>query len=242
MIQKIKYIIIFLFLSSSCYFQAQVKKDKFLQTTLSLGPALTIHKGNSMHTSNMRNKPGFNATTKLYLRLNRIAFFYFGANYLAHGCSFNSYYFTDSTLHLYTQEYEYNYNALFQDIAVPIGIRAKITENKQKKNDLYVELGWALKKRFVSELDVSSNSYGTSVYYDFAGDDFGTRFAPKKTGTSLLMALGYDRNFRDKRSGYFIELQLNYSLNKFYFIKHKNFPNNLYLVERFIAINAGIRF
>lgn len=221
---------------------SQAYKDHFFQTTFSMGPVFSLYKGNSNHMSSPKPKAAFNANVKFYLRFNRTTFLFAGVNYLTHGNSFNSYYFPDSTLRLYDKEFLYNYSSRYQDISFPLGIHLKFAENKERHYCFYGELGWARKRRFSSQMDVIFNKYGNSVYYDVAGDKFNSRFRNKKVGTNLLITLGFDKNFHDKHSGYFIELNLAYGLNKFTYAYNKNFPGSLYQNEKFIALNAGIRF
>jgi len=137
----------------------------------------------------------------------------------------------------------YNYSSRYQDVSFPLGIHIKFAEDKERHYCIYGELGWAMKRRFASTMDVVSNKYGNSVYYDVAGSKFNTHLIKdKKTGTSLLMTFGFDKNFHDKHAGYFIELNLAYGLNRFNYVYNKNFPGSLYQYEKFIALNAGIRF
>ncbi len=239
---KPKSLIVLLLLLLSRASFSQAYKDHFFQTTFSMGPVFSLYKGNSNHMSSPKPKAAFNANAKFYFRFNKVAFLFVGVNYLTHGNSFNSYYFPDSTLRLYDKEFLYNYSSRYQDVSFPLGIHIKFAENKERHYCIYGELGWAMKRRFASTMDVVSNKYGNSVYYDVAGNTFNSRFKSKKTGSSLLMTFGFDKNFHDKHSGFFIEVNLAYGINKFNYAYNKNFPGSLYQNEKFIALNAGIRF
>jgi hypothetical protein len=56
------------------------------------------------------------------------------------------------------------------------------------------------------------------------------------------LATGYDKNFRDKKSAWFIEINIQYCINRFDYIKKNEFPEDLFQNERFLLLNTGIRF
>ncbi len=69
----------------------------------------------------------------------------------------------------------------------------------------------------------------------------GFKFNGSRKMTQTRLEVG-DKNFHDKHSGFFIEVNLAYGINKFNYAYNKNFPGSLYQNEKFIALNAGIRF
>jgi len=223
-------------------FYAQEKKEKFFQASFYMGPGLAKYKTNTNHSDNLKSKPTFNAGVKLLFNINKSTYYFTSLQILTHGNSFNSYYFADSSIRIYDKKFEYAYLSRFNDIVIQNGLRYKFTENPQTKKYIYSELGFGIKKRLNSLLDVSSISYGNSVYYDTAGDIFNSRVLPKECGFNLILSTGFDKHFREKKTAYFFELNFQYGLNRFYFINHANFPLDLYLEERFLFINTGIRF
>ena len=236
----VTYVLYFIFFTQQFY--AQEKKEKFFQTSFYMGPGLSKYKINTNHSDNLKSKPTFNAGVKFMLTINKSTYYFTSFQILTHGNSFNSYYFSDSSIRIYDKKYEYNYNSRFNDIVMQNGLRYKFTENPQTKKYIYSELGLGVKKRLNSLLDVSSVSYGNSVYYDTSGELFNSQILPKEYGFNLILSTGFDKHFREKKSAYFFELNFQYGLNRFNFINHANFPVNLYLEERFILINTGIRF
>jgi hypothetical protein len=190
----------------------------------------------------VKAKPAFTISVRGHIRINRTASAILGIQYLFHGNSFNSYYFPDSTLQLYDKNFTYTYESRFQDLSIPVGIRIKLNSKKQKESCIYTELIWALKRRFASNLQVNSALYGKSVYDDDAGSIFYLNKQRKATANTVSLGFGFDKNFPDKKSGWFIGLNYTYVLNTFYFARTNNMPKSLYQNESFAALTAGIRF
>ena len=220
----------------------QDKKEKFLQFAIYAGPGLSIYSINTKHADNLKSKPTFNAGIKCLLTLNKSTYFFTSLQIITHGNSFNSYYFADSTLKLYDKNYNYNYNSKFTDFSVNAGLRYKFTENHQTKSKIYGELACILKQRIGGLLDLSSISYGNSVYYDTPGNNFSIGKNSNKNAFGVLLASGFDKNFRDKKSAWFVEINFQYCINRFDFIKKEEFPKDLFQNERFLLLNTGIRF
>lgn len=237
--------------SVCCFFTAilfnqtvfcQDKKDKFLQFAIYAGPGLSIYSINTKHADDLKNKPTFNAGFKLLFLMNKSTYFFTSIQILTHGNSFNSYYFADSTLKLYDKTYNYKYDSKFNDFSINAGLRYKFTENHQTKSKIYGELGCILKQRIGGLLDVSSISYGNSVYYDTPGNNFSIGKNSNKNAFGVLLASGFDKNFRDKKSAWFVEINFQYCINRFDFIKKEEFPEDIFQNERFLLLNTGIRF
>jgi hypothetical protein len=221
---------------------AQIKKGPFYQTSLLAGPALPFYQINSNHMDHVKAKPAFTASVRGNFRINRTASVILGLQYLYHGNSFNSYYFPDSTVQLYDKNFNYTYESRFQDLSIPLGIRIKLTNKKQKESCIYTELIWAMKRRFASNLQVNSSLYGNSVYDDDAGSIFTINKQRKPTANTVSLGFGFDKNFPDRKSGWFIGIAYTYVLNTFYFSRTSNMPKSLYQNESFAALTAGVRF
>lgn len=239
---KHKYWVLFVFFVGSFLMKAQQKKDPFYQTTIQLGPVLSIYGNNTKHTSGMKAGMAFTASVKGHFRLNKTATFITGITYLTHANTFSSYYFPDSTLRLYDGKHTYTYESRFHDIIIPMSLKIKLGVNKQKASCFYTEIGWGLRKRVSSYLNVNSQLYGFSAYEGSAGNEFTTRYISKKSSGALLLSLGFDKNFREKRAGYFISLNYTRSTNRFYYKGDSGFPGNLYLQEHFVSLTGGFRF
>lgn len=222
--------------------KAQQKKDPFYQTSIQLGPVLSIYGHNNKHTSGMKAGMAFTASVKGNFRINQTATFNTGITYLTHSNTFNSYYFPDSTLRLYNEEFNYTYESRFHDIIIPLSLKIKLGVNKQKASCFYSEVGWGYRKRVSSFLNVNSQLYGFSAYEGSAGNEFTARYVSKKSSGTLLLSLGFDKNFREKRAGYFVALNYTKSTNRFHYKGDSGFPNDLYLQENFVSLTAGFRF
>jgi hypothetical protein len=233
-------VLCFIFFTQQFY--AQEKKEKFFQTSFYLGPGLAKYKSNNNHSDNLKSKPTFNTGFKCLFTINKSTYFFSGIQLLTHGNSFKSYFFADSSIRIYDKQYAYEYNSRFNDIVFQNGLRYKFTENPQTKKYIYGELGCGIKKRMSGLLDVSSVSFGNSVYYDTPEGRFDNRILPKEYAFSLLFATGFDKHFREKKTAYFFELNFQYGLNRFYYLSSPSFPEDLYLQESFLFINTGIRF
>lgn len=219
-----------------------VKKKKTAQTHVAAGPVFSFYKLNPKHTTGKRSGPAFNVYMREYFKFTKSSYIGIGAQYLIHSNSFRSYYFKDSAMNFYDTTFNYDYICKYQDIGVPICFRWMLAENHQKASAFYTELTWIIKRRFSSNMQINNSTYGFSEYDDTAGDTFKTRFLPKKVGTTLGLSAGFDKNFHDKRSGYFIALTYSYGLNTFYFRRSNNLPHDIYQIESFLSLNAGIRF
>jgi hypothetical protein len=222
--------------------RAQLKKGPFYQTSIAAGPVLSFYQLNAKHTSGKKSGAAFTALVRCNFRLNRSASINLGVQYLFHSNHFNSYYFPDSTIQLYDKNFNYTYENRFQDVSFPIGLKLKLINNKQKESCLYTELTWALKKRFASNVQINSSLYGNSVYDNKAGNDFRSRYIADRTGSTIALGFGFDKNFTDKKSGWFIGLTYCYTLNTFYYYRTANMPKNLYQIESFLWLTAGFRF
>jgi len=235
--------LLFLYLSvTQALLVAQEKKEKNFYTLLYGGPSLAFYKGNVNHTSDLKSKPAFAGGVSFLFRLNKSAYLFTGFNLLTHGNNFNSYFFADSSFHFYDKKLDYLYSCRFTDITLVSGIRINFMENTQLKKHFYGEMSWGIKRRFQSTLDVSSASYGNSVYYAEAGNLFDTKIPGKEFAHAVVLTSGYDANFREKKNGYFFALQFNYTINPFRFIQFSRFPNDIYLRERFLCLITGLRF
>lgn len=221
---------------------AQVKKERRYQTSLFIAPVISIYNINPNHTKETKSRPAFTAIAAGNIRLNRSAYIGIGVQYLLHGNTFKSYYFKDSILNLYDKEYAYEYTCRYQDLCFPLSFKLKLGENKQKANRVYTVVTWTLRKRVATSMEINSIAYGYSEYFDKAGNEFRSRYLKKTTGSLISLGLGYDKNFHEKNSAYFILLNYSYGLNTFYFYRNNSMPKDLWQNESFLSIGAGIRF
>lgn len=221
---------------------AQLQKEPFYQTSVFAGPVLSFYSPNTNHTSGMKSGPAFTLGFRGNFRLNKTAKFFIGAQYMIHSNSFISYYFKDSTLQLYDKEFEYTYQNRFHDLLIPAGLHVRLGYNKQKKSSFFTELNWAYKYRFQSNMQINSTLYGFSVYDGTAGSEFRLDKMLKKSANVVCLGFGFDKNFYEKKSGFFFLLNYSYTLNTFYFKRTNNMPRNLFQIESFLNLSAGLRF
>ena len=102
------------------------RHNPIIKTRMGFSPVLGLYKSNLHHTSGTKPKMAFNFSLKEEIRLDRHNqnFLLLGVEYMFHGVNFNSYYFHEDSLQLYTPDrLKYKYSITVHELNFPIQIK-----------------------------------------------------------------------------------------------------------------------
>jgi hypothetical protein len=167
-------------------------------------------------------------------------FFSAGVEYFLHGASYNSYYFTQDTLQLYTGELNYRYRLFIHELHVPLQMKFCFNSTSNSLFSPYVSAGLHLRYLLTTQLQVDGES--SNIRNDFAELKFKNHLLMPRLNSSPGMAFGIQSNpARNKGASFFIEVIYRHGFSSYYFNKPYA-ANSVFINSGHLLLNLGIGF
>lgn len=228
-----------IFLSTSRIF-SQTKRDAY--TRVGIAPVIGFYKLKSYHAINPKARMSFLAFVKReksFDRYNR-AFLSIGLEYLLHGVSYRSYYFSQDTLQIYDGSLGYQYRLNIGELNLPL--QAKLTF-KSTTNSLYtpyVSAGYNL--RYMVDAKAKVDQDGVQIKDEFVHLKFQTPFLYEKLNSSVCASVGIQNHrTRSNSATIFIELSYRYGFSAYYF-KTNYSASAVFINSQHLSLNIGLGF
>jgi len=209
---------------------------------ISAGPLIGFYSINKNHAKSLVPRPGGLFSYKKEIRFGRDyrTFFLFGFDYLVHGLSFQSYYFTQDTLQLYDKKFNYKYSLLLQEINLPFNVKYSLNRENNSQFTQYFMIGYHIRYLLPADLKVTQN--GTSVITDSPQMKFKNHLIAEQINAYLSLAFGWQRNNTGSaKPGFFIEANYRYGFSPYYF-ETKYSARSLFISSSHVTLQLGIKF
>lgn len=242
---SVKYLLAIFILINVCNLNAQEggvsAKGPIVKTRISVSPVIGLYKPNKNHTSSPKQKMAYCISVKEEIRLTKShkGFFMVGVDYMYHGVNFNSYYFSEDSLHFYNKKMDATYDLIVHEVSVPIQFKYSFQKEYNTILSSYVFGGYAFRYLAANNLQVDYNG----AEMKNGNTDLSFKISPiKKNMNSFLNAgIGIQKNFqKTRKNAVFAELQFKYSLSPF-FINESFAPSSLYISNHFLLLTVGIK-
>jgi hypothetical protein len=211
-------------------------------TRFGIAPVVGFYKLNSYHALNPKARMSFSVFLKREKSMDRSnrAFLSIGLEYLLHGVSYRSYYFSQDTLQLYNGNMGFNYRLNIGELNAPI--QAKITF-KSTTNSLitpYLSVGYHL--RYILNTNLRVDQDGAELKDEFVHLKFKNPLLQDRFNSFAGINFGV-QNHRTRSNSItvFLELSYRYGFSPFGF-KTNYSASSVYLSSQHLALNLGIGF
>lgn len=218
------------------------RRNPIIKTRLSVSPVLSLYKSNPHHTSGIKPKMAFNISWKEEIRLDKhnSNYLMIGVEYMFHGVNFNSYYFYNDSLQLYTiDRLKYKYSLTINELDFPIQIKHSFQNETNAVYTGYVYAGYCYRWLLESHLKVEDN--GRDIVSQQERITFKTPTFNPVNSSFLNIGVGVQKNSMSKHNAIFAEAQFRYGLSPFY-LNESFTASSLYTTSHFIMLTVGTKF
>lgn len=218
------------------------KKSKENYTRLGIAPVIGFYSLNTKHAISPKARMSFSAFMKREWSMDRSnkLFFSVGAEYFLHGINYRSYYFSQDTLQLYDQSFEYSYRLYVHELNAPIQVKLAFNSTTNSLFTPYVSFGYHLRYLAVANLEVEKD--GEFVQSDRVDLKFRNPFLSKKVNSFLSLSLGFQSNrTRSSSVTFFAEASFRYGFSPYSF-KQNYSASAVYINSQHLSFNIGIGF
>lgn len=239
---KIKHTVLLFVLFFQFAAQSQSKKLSGNGTRLNIGPVVGFYSINPRHAVDPHQKLSGVFGFRREQRLDRSykLFFLFGIDYLLHGLSFKSYYFTPDTLKLYDKSFAYDYSLLLHELGLPLQAKYLFKREDNFLFSTYVTVGYHFRYFLPARLKITENTrvvLEDDVELRFKSPLFGSR-----VNTFVSVAYGWQKNsLSSSRGSFFVELAYRYGFAPYYF-EADYAPSSLFISSSHLALQLGLKF
>ncbi len=252
-----KYIFLVLCVFSALCVNAQRVDYKAARVkhTLSIAPVVSMFKNHPQHTTATKARPGFNASYKAQIRLERNSSLLLGLEYFSQGLTFKGYYVNPGYTYLFDKTYAYTHEVRVQEIHLPLGFKKAFNNEKDHFYTPYFYGGGGLRYMFSSYYVINNDSTETVVYdgkgnmeYEYQVftrianklfDGKGTSFT-KKLNSYIFAGLGIQRNLRESGKAIFFDISYKYGISRMHYTGYNN-SNNLNIKDSHLLFTIGIK-
>lgn len=249
---KFRFILFLFFTSLSCfsfsdtppnYFRpAPMGESRIIRTRVTLGPVISFYKINRNHASAPQQKMSGLISLREEVRLNHKhnMFFLFGIEYMVHGVNFNSYYFKQDSIQLYTGDMNYKYSLYMHEIDVPLQLKLCFNHENNARFTPYVILGYHLRTLLDANLKVKQD--GETVHKTFEVIEFKNKLFTKRNNPFVSLTLGIQKNnLKTFKNCIFAEITYRYGFSP-YLLKDSFTPSSLYISGNHLNVGLGFKF
>jgi len=217
------------------------RKNPIVKTRFGISPVLGLYNANKNHTTGTKPKMAFHFSWKEEIRLdnNNQNFLLVGAEYLFHGVNFNSYYFYQDSLKLYTPDrLKYQYSLTMHELDFPIQLKHSFQKETNALISSYIFAGYCFRWLVDSRLKVSEN--GNEIVNQYEVLKFKNPAFNPVNSSFLNVGAGFQKNTLLSHNAVFAEIQFRYGLSPFYFNESFS-PTSLYTSSHFIFVTVGFK-
>lgn len=221
---KIKHTALFLvlFFSIQGFVAEPPPKSRYKRTgngtRLNFGTSLNYYSMNENHGADPKQKLSFTFGFRRELLVSKDykAYILFGADYLLHGLTYQSYYFQPDSIHIYNKKFDYNYSLNINEIQIPLQFKYLFRRADNSPYSPYFLVGYHFRYMLPGILKVSKD--GQVVKNDVPEMKFRNYLITDKINASVSASLGWQRNnLSDKKGSFFAEINFQYGFSQYYF-------------------------
>lgn len=209
---------------------------------LNFGPSLGFYSINENHASDPRQKFSFLAGFNKEFSLSRdyTTFILVGADYLYHGLSFKSYYFSADSLAIYNRNFDHDYQLRVHELQLPVKFKYLFRPEHNSLFSPYLAVSYHLRYFLPAQLQVT---YYGNIKEDGSVDlQFKTPLIEKHLNAALSLTAGWQKNsLASSKGSFFAELNLRYNFSPYYF-EEPYAANSLYINSVQLFLLLGVRF
>lgn len=246
----LKYLVSFILLLTFCAIHAQEdggkqlrnnRKNPYVKTRIGFSPVLSLYKSNKNHTTRAKPKMAFHFSLKEEIRLDKKNqnFLLVGVEYMYHGVNFNSYYFYEDSLKLYTPErLKYKYSLTIHELDFPVLLKHSFQKETNTLLSSYIFAGYNYRWLVDARLNVSES--GEEVVNQYERLTFKNPAFNPVNSSFFTVGAGFQKNTPLKHNGIYAELQFKYALSPFYF-SESFAPTSMYINGHFFLLTIGFK-
>ncbi len=225
-------------------FHTSIKRPKspVVRTRFTMSPVISFYKVNQHHAKNPTQKMSGLFSLKEEIRLNNKhnAFLLIGAEYFVHGLNFNSYYFKQDSIQLYTGSFDYTYSMYIHEIDFPIQLKLSFSRENNSVWSGYWMFGYHFRELITGKLKVKQN--GEIVEKKSVDVLFKNPLFTARNNPFVSMTLGVQKNNpNNTRSCVYAELSYRMGFSPYY-IKDSFAPSSLYITSNHLSFGLGVKF
>jgi hypothetical protein len=211
-------------------------------TRISLAPGYGFYFLRTKHATSPQSRLSFALAAKQEWSVDRAhkTFFSAGLEYFLHGVSYNSYYFTQDTLQIYSGEFDYRYRLFVHELQLPLQMKFCFNSTTNSLFSPYVSIGYHLRYLLSSQLHVDGET--SKVKNGFPELIFRNPFLLSRMNSSPGLCFGIQSNPAWSGStSFFAELMYRHGFSPYYF-NEPYAARSVFINSGHILLNLGIGF
>jgi hypothetical protein len=212
------------------------------KTRISIAPSYGFYFLRTKHAASPQSRLSFAFAAKEEISVDREhkTFFSAGIEYFLHGVSYNSYYFTQDTLQLYTGNFEFRYRLFVHELQVPLQMKFCFNSTSNSLASPYVSIGYHLRYLMASQLRIDGESSG--IKSGFPEMKFKNPLLWNRLNSSPSIAFGVQSNpARNGGISVFAELMYRHGFSSYYF-NEPYAARSVFINSGHLLLNLGIGF
>lgn len=211
-------------------------------TRISMAPAYGFYFLRTKHAVSPQSRMSFALAAKQEWSVDREhkTFFSAGLEYFLHGVSYNSYYFTQDTLQIYSGEFDYRYRLFVHELQLPLQMKFCFNSTTNSLLSPYVSIGYHLRYLLSSQLQVDGET--SALKTGFPELNFRNPFLLSRMNSSPGLCFGIQSNpARNGGTSFFAELMYRHGFSPYYF-NEPYAARSVFINSGHILLNLGIGF
>jgi len=221
---KVKHTALILVLFFSVHLTATEFPDKYRHKPkghgyrIGFGTGLSFYHLNDKHADSPKQKMNGIFGVRRELRVSRDykTYVLFGADYVFHGISYQSYYFKPDSIKLYDKKFNYNYSLFMNEIHIPFQMKYLLRREDNSLFSPYILVGYNLRFLLPGILNVRQD--GKSLQKDNPDMQFRTFLIHRNVNASISASAGWQKNrLGSSRGSFFAEINFLYGFSDFFF-------------------------
>lgn len=213
-----------------------------MRTRITIAPVISFYKINRNHAAAPAQKMSGLVSLREEVRLTykHNMFFLFGIEYMVHGVNFNSYYFKQDSIQLYTGDMKYKYSLYMHEVDVPLQLKLCFNHENNARFTPYVMLGYHFRTLLDANLKVTQD--GETVHKTFEVIEFKNKLFTARNNPFVSATLGIQKNnLKTLKNCIFAEITYRYGFSP-YLLKDSFTPSSLYISGNHLNIGFGFKF
>lgn len=209
-----------------------------------VGTALNFYQINERHATAPKQLLHFTAGFRRELRVTKDyrGYFLFGADYLLHGLSFDSYYFRPGSLKIYDKQFNHQYSVYQNELHIPFQLKVLLRREDNSLFSPYLLFGYHFRYLLPASVRVKQKEDGRLVKDDIAEMRFRNHIIHEKVNASVSGSVGWQiNNMSDYRGSFFAEINFQYGFSDYY-SDPPYAPSSLFINCMHVSLLLGSKF
>jgi hypothetical protein len=215
---------------------------RMVKTRIMIAPVISFYKVNGHHASNPHQKMSGLVSIREEIRLTEKhnMFFLVGVEYMVHGVNFNSYYFKQDSIQLYTGDMNYQYSLYMHEVDVPLQLKLCFNHENNAVFTPYFIAGYHFRTLLDANLKVKRDGEQVAKTYEVLS--FKNQLFSRRNNPFLSVTLGLQKNnIKTYKTCVFAEITYRYGFSP-YLLKDSFTPSSLYITGNHLDIGFGYKF